>query len=880
MDADPDCSHLAAGYQDGSIRIFDLKTSECTITFQGHKSSITCLTHDQEGVRLVSGSKDTEIVVWDLVNEAGMFRLRGHKGAVTQCRFLLNAEHNVLVSTSKDTFVKFWDLNIQHCFKTLIGHRSEVQDFVVAKQGNHIVTGTSDVQLSIYDVIFKRNEKNNELMSEQTEMGLKQVKDSESQDEKEDEEEEDDINAILTCSKLGSLTRQGKDRISSMRVDPSGTFLACHGISPTLEWFRFSSDEEIEKILTKRRRKLKKKLVEGGQDVEGTFLAVKPLPKDIAKPLGVIKASAKIKSFDFFIENDSKIKVALLLANNSIEVYTLVSTNNGPFESTFGTKMTVPGHRTDVRTLCFSSDNTAILSASNECIKIWNRQTCRCIRTMSSEYSLCSTFVPGDRHCIVGTKSGKVQIFDIASNTLLETVDAHQGAVWSLILMPDNRGLITGSADQEVRFWDFELMVDPEYSQTSKRLTLIHSRTLKVPEDVLCVRISQDGRLLAVSLLDSTVKIFFVDTFKFFLSLYGHKFPVLCMDMSDDCTLIATGSADRNVKIWGLDFGDCHKSIFAHDDSVMCLQFIPKTHMFFTGGKDGLIKQWDADNFEKITILKGHHNEVWALAISPNGKYVVSASHDKSMRLWEKTEEILVLEEEREQERETEFEKSLSSGEQIVIPGEVNGEVGMASKKTVETLKAAEKLMESVDIYKEETEKLKEYKLECEKLKRKLPVPPSHPLMVAYNCPTQLHFVLHVLKQIKSSELEEALLVLPFSYVIDLLTILNELLEKGWNVELSCRCLFFLLRVHHGEITSNEVLLTVFDRLRISAVESVKTLRDTAGFNMAGLSFLQHEIESQEEVQLFIDATQNFIDKKRKRKRKERLAQRAILALH
>lgn len=49
---------------------------------------------------------------------------------------------------------------------------------------------------------------------------------------------------------------------------------------------------------------------------------------------------------------------------------------------------------------------------------------------------------------------------------------------------------------------------------------------------------------------------------------------------------------------------------------------------------------------------------------------------------------------------------------------------------------------------------------------------------------------------------------------------------------------------------------------------------------MAGLSFLQHEIESQEEVQLFIDATQNFIEKKRKRKRKERLVQRAILALH
>lgn len=42
-------------------------------------------------------------------------------------------------------------------------------------------------------------------------------------------------------------------------------------------------------------------------------------------------------------------------------------------------------------------------------------------------------------------------------------------------------------------------------------------------DDVLAVRYSPDGRLLAVSLLDSTVKIFFQDSLKFFLSLYGHK---------------------------------------------------------------------------------------------------------------------------------------------------------------------------------------------------------------------------------------------------------------------------------------------------------------------------------------------------------------------
>ena len=34
-------------------------------------------------------------------------------------------------------------------------------------------------------------------------------------------------------------------------------------------------------------------------------------------------------------------------------------------------------------------------------------------------------------------QGGKLQIFDVAAGTLLETIDAHQGAVWSVSLSPD-----------------------------------------------------------------------------------------------------------------------------------------------------------------------------------------------------------------------------------------------------------------------------------------------------------------------------------------------------------------------------------------------------------------------------------------------------------
>jgi WD40 repeat protein len=74
---------------------------------------------------------------------------------------------------------------------------------------------------------------------------------------------------------------------------------------------------------------------------------------------------------------------------------------------------------------------------------------------------------------------------------------------------------------------------------------------------ILCAH--QDKLLVAVGLLDCTVKIFFDDTLKFFLSLYGHKLPVLCLDISYDGNILISGSADKTVKIWGLDFGDCHR---------------------------------------------------------------------------------------------------------------------------------------------------------------------------------------------------------------------------------------------------------------------------------------------------------------------------------
>ena len=116
----------------------------------------------------------------------------------------------------------------------------------------------------------------------------------------------------------------------------------------------------------------------------------------------------------------------------------------------------------------------------------------------------------------------------------------------------------------------------PGTNRTMPRLKLVQTRVLKVSDDVLNVQFSPDSKLLAVATLDNTVKVFFVDSLKLFLNLYGHKLPVLNMSISSDSKLIVTCSADKNVRIWGLDFGDCHRALFGHEDSIMQISFIPE----------------------------------------------------------------------------------------------------------------------------------------------------------------------------------------------------------------------------------------------------------------------------------------------------------------
>ena len=597
-------------------------------------------------------------------------------------------------------------------------------------------------------------------------------------------------------------------------------------------------------------------MVDGGDEQDDLDVVKADIADRIASYV-IVRTNGKVRAIDWASDRSStKLQLLAATTNNQLEIYDIptkqkerVSKSSQPpeYERVYAVEM--PGHRNDIRSVSLSSDDRMLASASNGSLKVWNVKTQSCIRTLDCGYALCSAFLPGDKIVVVGNRSGELELFDIASSTLLETVKAHEGPIWTLHVHPDGKSVVTGSADKSAKFWSFEIVQEeiPGSKRTTPRLKLVHKRTLKVSDDILSLKFSPDHRLLAVALLDNTVKVFFVDSLKLFLNLYGHKLPVLHMDISYDSKLIATCAADKNVRLWGLDFGDCHKAFFAHQDSIMQVLFVPHNqdgngHHFFSASKDRTIKYWDGDKFEQIQKLSGHHGEIWAMAVSHSGEFLVSASHDKSIRIWQQTDEQIFLEEEREKELEELYEQTLTTSlEQDEELGDDKGEVVAAGKQTTETLMAGERIAEALEIGMEDLEIVSEW----EKRKTVQPniAPPQRNLtfMAFGNISAERH-VLNVIEKIKAAALQDALLVLTFDRVVALFTFINLWAQKKWNVPLTCRVLFFMLKTHHRQIMASKTMRPMLDDIRQGLRRALQSQKDEMGYNLAALKYIGAQV--------------------------------------
>lgn len=212
-----------------------------------------------------------------------------------------------------------------------------------------------------------------------------------------------------------------------------------------------------------------------------------------------------------------------LVNANIIPNYEIVSADT-PLNCEEPTPDTHPNKRRKKKSIVW--EHFTIENVDPECRRAYCKQcnqsfaysTGSCLRTIDYGYGLCSLILPTNKYGLVGTKDGSLEIIDIGSGTRVEVIEAYGGFVRTIVALPDRLSFVIGSADHEVKFWDYQ--IKQKIGQATKQLTMSNVKTMRMNDDVLVVAISPDAKYIVVALLDSTVKIHFVDTFIFFLSLY------------------------------------------------------------------------------------------------------------------------------------------------------------------------------------------------------------------------------------------------------------------------------------------------------------------------------------------------------------------------
>jgi WD40 repeat protein/serine/threonine protein kinase len=201
----------------------------------------------------------------------------------------------------------------------------------------------------------------------------------------------------------------------------------------------------------------------------------------------------------------------------------------------------------------------------------------------------------------------------------------HTGRVTSLAYSPDGKRLATisipgGWQNGTLCVWD---------AQTGDKL--FSHQGINGPTNVT---FSPDGKLVTAQ-----GKIWDSETGKELLSLSrGGGFGVA---FNPDGKRLATGTSivrppASYIAIWDAQTGErLLTTSEGHSNQIRGIAFSPDGKRLVSASADKTIKLWDAETGQILHTLEGHTEAVFGVAYCSNGKRVASASSDKTVKLWD-----------------------------------------------------------------------------------------------------------------------------------------------------------------------------------------------------------------------------------------------------
>jgi len=260
-----------------------------------------------------------------------------------------------------------------------------------------------------------------------------------------------------------------------------------------------------------------------------------------------------------------------------------------------------------------------------------------------SELVRSVTISPDSQILASSSPDKTIKLWNLETGALLYTLEGHSSVVISVAFSPDGKTLASASnlevGDGNIKLWDVH---------TGKLKRVLSKGLLSLR--VSCVTFSPDGQTLASGNIDTTIKLWRLNSGKVHSTLKGHGWDVNSVAFSRDGKILVSGGLDGAIKIWNWRAGELLHTLNRpspsnvigslvswFDSSVGAIYSVaisPDGQMIASGGSDQPIMLWNSGTGKLVRTLTEHSGQVFSVAFSPNGKLLASGGDDNTLRIW------------------------------------------------------------------------------------------------------------------------------------------------------------------------------------------------------------------------------------------------------
>lgn len=273
-------------------------------------------------------------------------------------------------------------------------------------------------------------------------------------------------------------------------------------------------------------------------------------------------------------------------------------------------------------------DGKYIYSASGDkFIARWDNETLEqdkfAIRFPFTPYSL--SLSKNNQHLAVGLSDGAMHIFDLNQRQEIKHLQIHQKGIFTLEYLPELNWLLAADGEGLVTLWkssNYELVVRLPLDCGKVRAAQYHPET-----DSILIG-AQDGKIYSLSCVTLNVSIL----------THAHEGGVGCILSLENQNTFITGGKDGHLRIWDHQW-NCLVEIPAHNYMIYDLMQLDE-YTIVSASRDKSMKIWDVTTMkvkQKLDLKhKGHRHSVNKL-LQLDKHLFASCSDDARVLIWSQT---------------------------------------------------------------------------------------------------------------------------------------------------------------------------------------------------------------------------------------------------